>query len=44
MPEMDGVETTRHIRSIVGSDTPIIILTSYIRYTEGDHIPQNDGG
>ena len=29
MPEMDGVETTRQIRSIVGSDTPIIILTSY---------------
>ncbi|MBQ7488483.1 MAG: response regulator, partial [Clostridia bacterium] len=29
MPEMDGVETTRQIRSIVGSETPIIILTSY---------------
>ena len=29
MPEMDGVETTRQIRSIVGSDTPIIILTSF---------------
>ena len=29
MPEMDGVETTRQIRSIVGHDTPIIILTSY---------------
>ena len=29
MPEMDGVETTRQIRAIVGSDTPIIILTSY---------------
>jgi CheY-like chemotaxis protein len=29
MPEMDGVETTRRIRSIVGSETPIIILTSY---------------
>ena len=26
---MDGVETTRQIRSIVGNDTPIIILTSY---------------
>ncbi len=29
MPELDGVETTRQIRSIVGKDTPIIILTSY---------------
>jgi len=29
MPEMDGVETTRQIRSIVGNETPIIILTSY---------------
>ena len=29
MPDMDGVETTRRIRSIVGMETPIIILTSY---------------
>ena len=29
MPEMDGLETTRQIRTIVGHDTPIIILTSY---------------
>jgi len=29
MPDMDGVETTRQIREIVGHDTPIIILTSY---------------
>ena len=29
MPEMDGLETTRQIRAIVGNDTPIIILTSY---------------
>ena len=29
MPEMDGIETTRQIRKIVGNDTPIIILTSY---------------
>ena len=29
MPEMDGIETTRQIREIVGSHTPVIILTSY---------------
>ena len=29
MPTMDGVETTRQIRSIIGQETPIIILTSY---------------
>ncbi len=29
MPEMDGIETTRQIRSIAGSETPIIILTSF---------------
>ena len=29
MPDMDGVETTRQIRSIVGNIMPIIILTSY---------------
>ncbi len=29
MPEMDGVELTRQVRSVVGHDTPIIILTSY---------------
>ena len=29
MPDMDGVETTRQIRSIEGHDTPIIILTSF---------------
>ena len=29
MPEMDGVETTRKIREAVGSEIPVIILTSY---------------
>ena len=29
MPDMDGVETTRRIRTIVENDTPIIILTSF---------------
>ncbi len=29
MPEMDGVETTRRIRDIVGSESAIIILTAY---------------
>ena len=29
MPEMDGVETTRQIRSIVGNSTPVIILSSF---------------
>ena len=29
MPDIDGVETTRQIRAIVGPDTPIIILTAY---------------
>ena len=29
MPEMDGLETTRQIRKIVGNNTPVIILTSF---------------
>ncbi len=29
MPELNGIETTRQIRSIVGDKTPIIILTSF---------------
>jgi len=29
MPEMDGIETTKELRKIVGKDTTIVILTSY---------------
>ncbi|MBQ9708704.1 MAG: response regulator, partial [Firmicutes bacterium] len=29
MPDMDGVETTRKIREIIGNETAIIILTAY---------------
>ena len=29
MPDMDGIETTRKIRSVVGYEIPVIILTSY---------------
>ena len=29
MPEMSGLETARKIRSVVGNDAPIIILTAY---------------
>ena len=29
MPDMDGVETTRQIRTAVDTETPVIILTSY---------------
>ncbi|MBR6350899.1 MAG: response regulator, partial [Firmicutes bacterium] len=29
MPEMDGVETTRRMRAIIGDETAIIILTAY---------------
>ncbi len=29
MPEMDGVETTKKIRDIIGNETAIIILTAY---------------
>lgn len=29
MPEMNGIETTRQIRNIIGTDVPIIILSAY---------------
>jgi PAS domain S-box-containing protein len=36
MPDMDGVETTRRIRSVIGDDAAIIILTSYNWYDIAD--------
>ena len=29
MPDMNGIETTRRIRKVIGDDAPIIILTAY---------------
>ena len=29
MPDMDGIETTRAIRKVVGNDVPIIIISAY---------------
>ncbi len=29
MPDMNGIETTRRIRKVIGKDVPIIILTAY---------------
>ena len=29
MPEMDGIETTRRIRSVIGNESAIIMLTAY---------------
>lgn len=29
MPDMDGIETAKHIRKKVGNDVPIMVLTSY---------------
>lgn len=29
MPEMDGIETTKELRKMIGKETPIVILTSY---------------
>lgn len=32
MPELDGIEVTRQIREILGSDTTVIVLTAYDWY------------
>lgn len=29
MPEMDGIETTRHLRTMVGSEVTIMVMTAY---------------
>ncbi|MDE5601180.1 MAG: response regulator, partial [Clostridia bacterium] len=29
MPEMDGLETAKHLRKIIGNSVPIMVLTSY---------------
>ena len=29
MPDMNGIETVRRIRAVIGDETPIIILTAY---------------
>ena len=29
MPDMNGIETARRIRNVIGDDTPIIVLTAY---------------
>ncbi|MGN0639230.1 MAG: response regulator [Huintestinicola sp.] len=29
MPQMDGIETVRRIRLVIGNETPIIVLTAY---------------
>ena len=29
MPDMNGIETARRIRAVIGDDTPIIVLTAY---------------
>ena len=29
MPDMNGIETTRRVRNLVGDDVPIVILTAY---------------
>ncbi|WP_320936618.1 response regulator [Enterocloster lavalensis] len=42
MPEMDGIETTRRIRDIVGEAPPIIILTAY-DYSEIEANARNAG-
>ena len=40
MPEMDGVETTRRIRELVGDEAPVLIMTSYSWDEIADEAPR----
>lgn len=42
MPDLNGVEVVRRIRSVIGDDTPIIILTAY-DWTEIEEEARNAG-
>ena len=42
MPDLNGVEVVRQIRSVIGEDTPIIILTAYV-WTEIEGEARNAG-
>ena len=42
MPDMDGIETTRALRSIIGADSVIVIMTSYHRDDVLDYAEENE--